>query len=81
MRLIDQLLALADAYAVAAQVEPTTVSWRLFGDSKKLGAIHDGSDIQVGRYEKAMAWFSANWPEGATWPAAVQRPTDQADAA
>lgn len=71
---IDQLLGLAREYARAEGIELSTVSWRVFGDTKKLGAMETGSDIQVRRHEKAMAWFSENWPGSAEWPADVPRP-------
>jgi hypothetical protein len=72
---IDQLLALAREYARAEDVELTTVSWRVFGDTKKLGALESGSDIQVKRYEAAITWFDKNWPAEAAWPSAVARPS------
>lgn len=78
---IANLLALADAYAEAAQVNTTTVSWRVFNDSKKLKAIREGADIQVGRFEGAVQWFSDNWPEGHAWPESVERPVARSEAA
>jgi hypothetical protein len=74
MNAIEQLLAVASAYEQATGLEPTTVSWRVFGDSKKLAAIRAGADIQVRRHEKAMHWFAENWPEGAEWPEGILRP-------
>lgn len=71
---IDQLLSVARAYGAATGLEPSTVSWRVFGDGKKLGAIEAGADIQVRRYERAIQWFSDNWPEGTAWPEGVDRP-------
>jgi hypothetical protein len=76
---IDQLLTLARAYGAAMGLEPSTVSWRVFGDTKKLAAIESGADIQVRRYERAVQWFSDNWPDGADWPAGVERPTGTAE--
>ena len=70
---IDQLLALARSYAAAEGLELSTVSWRVFGDTKKLGAIETGSDIQVRRFEKAVLWFSDHWPQGLAWPDGVER--------
>ena len=35
--------------------------------------IEDGADINVGRLERTMQWFSDNWPD-ASWPAEVDRP-------
>jgi len=74
---IDRLLSVARAYASHTGLELSTVSWRVFGDTKKLGAIEAGADIQVRRYEKAIQWFSDNWPEGVAWPLGVARPARQ----
>lgn len=67
MSAIDRFLLLARAYREATGLKTTALSWRLFGDSKKLGAIENGADIQVTRYERALQWFSDNWPLE-TWP-------------
>lgn len=73
---IDQLLLVASTYAAAVNVPLTTVSSRVFDDSKKLPALADGNaDIQVKRLEAAMRWFAENWPEGTRWPRSVPRPT------
>lgn len=74
MNAIEQLLAISREYADAEQVSTSTVSWRVFGDSKKIAAIQGGADIQTRRFERAIQWFSDNWPEGAVWPADVPRP-------
>jgi hypothetical protein len=74
MTLIDQIRDLAAAYAAATGLEPSTVSWRVFGDTKKLAMIADGADLTTRRFEAAVSWFSAHWPAGAAWPATVRRP-------
>jgi hypothetical protein len=71
---IERILAVANAYADAEGIELSTVSWRVFGDTKKLTALESGSDIWVGRYERALQWFSDNWPSSAKWPRGVPRP-------
>lgn len=68
------LLAIAHAYAVGADVSLTTVSSRVFDDGKKLAAIEAGGDIYSGRLNRALLWFSDNWPDGAEWPSDVPRP-------
>lgn len=77
----EHLTTLADAYGRALTLEEKTVSSRVFQDSKKLGAIRAGSDITVSRYNSAIEWFSANWPEGAVWPHDVPRPASAETAA
>lgn len=81
MGMIDSLLSTARAYAAAEGLDLSQVSWRVLGDTKKLPAIESGADIQVRRFEKAMNWFSENWPEGATWPAEVARPRNRLEVA
>ena len=71
---IDRLLTLARCYAEAENLDLSQVSWRALGDSKKLGALESGRDIQVRRCEGAIQWFSDNWPEGLGWPPEIERP-------
>lgn len=71
---IAHLLGLADAFIAATSIKEVTLSHRVFGDSKKLTAIRNGADITVGRFNAAIEWFAANWPEGAVWPDGVARP-------
>ena len=72
---IEQLLKVAAEYGRAEGIEPSTVSWRVFGDTKKLGAIIAGADIQTRRLERALQWFAGNWPPTAAWPDDVARPS------
>lgn len=66
---IDNLIKIADAYkAVTGLTEDTTVSYRVFGDTKKLAAIRGGADLTTRRYNAAMHWFRENWPDGAPMP-------------
>jgi hypothetical protein len=82
MSSIDHLLAVAHAYAKAENIDLSTVSWRALGDTKKLTMIEsDGRDIQVRRLEKAMQWFSDNWPATASWPVDIVRPAIQPERA
>ncbi len=71
---IGNLIRVAGAYGAALQLERSTVSWRIFGDGKKLDALVAGADIQVRRFETAMSWLSTNWPDEAEWPSDVSRP-------
>jgi hypothetical protein len=72
---ISQLLSVADAYIAASNRKETTVSTSVFNDGKKLTALRSGTvDIGVRRFNVALEWFSANWPEGAKWPDDVARP-------
>lgn len=70
----DELLTLADRYAVALGVPDITVSSRVFRDSKKIAALRGDADITLGRFNEAIEWFSANWPESVDWPGNIPRP-------
>lgn len=74
MRCTDQLLTIAAEYGRATGLEPKTVSWRVFGDTKKLEAVSEGGDLSTRRFENAVAWFSANWPDDGVWPDGISRP-------
>jgi hypothetical protein len=71
---IEQLLAVASAYMRATGLRQTTLSSRVFDDGKRLTAIENGAGITVARCERALQWFSDNWPEKGRWPAGVPRP-------
>jgi hypothetical protein len=71
---IAHLLAVIDAYRNATGVEDTTVSYRVFDDSKKIAALRSGSDLTTSRFNAALAWFASHWPDGAQWPVDVVRP-------
>lgn len=68
------ILSLAHAYCLAAGVPLSTVSARVFDDGKRLQQIREGGGITLARYNKALCWFSANWPDNAVWPSHVERP-------
>lgn len=74
MDAINDLIRTGRLYAAHVAIENTTLSWRLFNDSKKFDALIAGSDIQVRRHEAAMTWLSANWPSDLAWPEDVRRP-------
>jgi hypothetical protein len=74
MSRIDELVALAREYGRATGLDVSAVSWRVFGDTKKLSALMAGADIGIKREEKALRWLSANWPNGAKWPHSIERP-------
>lgn len=71
---ISHLLSVADAYRKATGLEDVTLSYKLFGDSKKLAALRTGAGITVERFNQALVWFSGHWPADAKWPAGVVRP-------
>lgn len=88
MTLKDQLLHVAHLYAAAVgskgrdgQPSLSSPSMRVFGDGKSFARIAAGGDLTTGNFERAMRWFSENWPEGTEWPSEVERPVAIGDAA
>ena len=78
---IEQLLTVARRYAEIEGIPLSTVSSRALNDGKKLAALETGADINVGRLERAMCWFSDNWPgDDDEWPENVSRPFHEARA-
>lgn len=71
---IAHLLNLADEYQRVLSVEDKTLSFRVFGDSKKLAALRTDADITTQRFNAAVRWFAENWPDGAAWPDGIDRP-------
>jgi hypothetical protein len=72
---IAHLLTLADEYQRHDPVEDKTLSFRVFGDSKKLSSLRVGADLTTSRFNLALSWFDDNWPQMAVWPDEVPRPT------
>ncbi len=70
----SDILRLAQIFAAATGVRLTTISSRIFDDSKKLSAIEGGADLTLTRAGAAMQWFSDNWPDSESWPDDIGRP-------
>ncbi|WP_157014873.1 hypothetical protein [Mesorhizobium xinjiangense] len=75
---IPDLLAVTGEYIRVTQIKEVTLSFRVFGDSKKLKMLREGADITLGKFNAALLWLSTNWPEGAEWPRDVPRPIAEA---
>ena len=87
----DQLLHVATTFAEATQsrvrdgqVALGGLSTKLFNDGKTLARVASGGDVSTANFEKAMQWFSTNWPSGEDapdWPEGIARPAPKAEAA
>lgn len=65
----DDLITLVDAYKTASGVSrDQTVSYRIFGDSKKLASLRNRGDITVSRFNASIEWLRENWPDGRAMP-------------
>jgi hypothetical protein len=75
MTLKEQLLSVGDAFAAAVGLSRSRVSTVVLNRGSTLDAIAAGKvDVTTGTFEKAMFWFSSNWPDGVDWPVDVVRP-------
>ncbi len=79
MHLTDALLLVADLYCAAVGRSRGRVSTMVFGSGDRLDGIAHGKDLTTRSYERAMTWFSRNWPEDAAWPQEVLRPPFEDD--
>lgn len=81
MNLIAKLLILSEVYSASTGTNLRLLSDRIFSDRRRIENLQAGStDLNTRSYEKAMLWFSANWPEGLEWPDGVDRPAAVDDA-
>lgn len=62
------LLALAGEYCRVTGYAPSTVGMRAISQGGFFNAIKDGRRINLAQFDRLMAYFAANWPEGAVWP-------------
>lgn len=63
------------AYLHADPIPLTTLSSRVFAESKLLSRFLSGDvSMTLARADRALLWFSENWPAGAEWPTEVPRP-------
>lgn len=69
-----RLLLISDTYCASVHRSRSRISTLIFGEGTRLDGIAAGKDLNTRSYEKAMAWFSANWPEGVAWPDGIERP-------
>jgi hypothetical protein len=63
------------AFSAASQFSAATVWSRAARDARFLDRIEGGAGFTVKSYDRAIAWFSENWPDGIAWPEGVDRPT------
>jgi len=74
MTLTEQLLDVCDRYCAHVGRARSRVSTRVFGSGDRLDGIAAGKDLNTRSFERAMAWFSQNWPADLAWPEDIARP-------
>jgi len=80
MTLRDDLLQTADTYCAAVNRSRARIGTIIWNDGARFDAIAKGADTTTRNFEKAMQWFSDNWPDDTPWPEGVERPAKQAAA-
>lgn len=68
------LRSVSDAFLAKSALAMSTVWARAVGDARFLERIDSGKGFTAKTYDRALAWFSANWPSEAGWPSNVARP-------
>lgn len=75
MKLRNQLITVSDAFGTATSRSRARVSTLVFNQGQRLAKIADCQlDPTISSFERAMQWFSDNWPPGVEWPTDVARP-------
>lgn len=74
MTLRQQLLTVADSFVAHTGRARSTLSNRIFTDGGRLDGIAAGKDLKTRSFERAMEWFSTNWPRDLDWPDGIDRP-------
>lgn len=79
MDLRTQLVTVADAFGEHTGRGRKRVSTLAFNQGGRLDAFADGVLSPTVRvFERAMLWFSTNWPADKPWPAGIDRPSSDA---
>ncbi|WP_421358165.1 hypothetical protein [Agrobacterium rosae] len=74
MTLRDQLILVFETYCRATDRSESRISTQVLSGGKRLQQIREGGDIGTVGFEKAMQWFSNQWPADLDWPSDVIRP-------
>ena len=74
------IIDISGIYGAAVGISRARIATLVFNDGKALDRIANGGDLNTRSYERAMLWFSANWPEALAWPEGIERPFPQDEA-
>jgi len=75
LNLREQIIVVSDAYGRLAKQGRKRISTIVLNRGSKLDDIAQGGDLNTATFERAMLWFSENWPKGEEWPSTVPRPS------
>jgi hypothetical protein len=68
------LISLADTYCAANRLSEARVANLVGCDGRFFIRIRSGKTCTFHTFERIVAWFSTNWPDGVAWPASAPRP-------
>lgn len=76
------LAELAKRYGAAKDLNVATVAQRALGDWRFFDRLDEKetASFTVRKYDAALAWFAAHWPDNAEWPEGLLRPGQEAAA-
>jgi hypothetical protein len=74
MSLKSSLLNIAERHCLATGMSKARLATLIANDGKFFDRIEAGGGFTARTYERALQWFSTNWPDNAEWPAGVERP-------
>lgn len=71
----SHLLDLMRIFGDATKASAATVGKRALNDNTVLARIAARDmGFNIRTYDKLVGWFAENWPDGAEWPADIERP-------
>jgi len=68
------LLTLCGSYCESKNVSPKTVAQSACGDWRFFDRLEKGASFTIRIYDRAVRWFSKNWPDNQPWPEGLKRP-------
>jgi hypothetical protein len=76
----QHLIALAEKFEACTGTAAATIGRRALNDNKVFARLEAGDGFTIRTFDRLTVWFSENWPDGAEWPEALERPTPAAQA-
>lgn len=74
MDLKAALLSVSARYCGSTGMSKARLATLIANDGKFFDRIEAGGSFTIRTHERAMRWFSDNWPVGTAWPEGVARP-------
>lgn len=70
----QHLITLSEGLASAGRIGVTTVWRQAINDPTFFDRLKSDKTITVRTYDRAVRWFSENWPQDVPWPESVPAP-------